>query len=496
MTSSSSTRSKEISKALSPEQTADTRLGRALGNAGVDSPGKAGFLAIADGMDALAIRLLLADRAERCIDAQYYEIEDDLAGRLFIESLLRAADRGVRIRLLLDDYQTKGHDAGLAALRSHPNFEFRIYNPFTRRTARAIDALLSFARVNRRMHNKSFTVDNQMTVIGGRNIGDHYFSVGSDVNFADLDVIGIGPIVADVSDMFDAYWNSEAATPIEAVSGKTGRSSVALEQLIERVARSRAIVDRTKYADAVRSSIVDKLQSDLDRFTWASYKLAYDLPEKTNRKQADEASLIRRLLVHAFDEAREEVVLVSPYFVPRLTGIRRFRDLRKRGVDVTVVTNSLASNNQVYAHGGYAPVRKPLLKMGVRLFELRADANVVAARNIQPGASRATLHTKAFAIDRRQLFVGSFNFDPRSANINTEMGVFIDSPEMAGAFTEGCHKHVPLHSWEMMLSARGKLRWRGVRDNEEVLLNKEPLAGFWLRAAGRAAQYLPIRGQV
>jgi putative cardiolipin synthase len=496
VTSSYSTKPKERSTALPRQETADTRLGRALNDAGDEHPGTAGFVAVANGMDALAIRLLLADQAERSIDAQYYEIDDDLAGRLFIESLLRAADRGVRIRLLLDDYRTGGHDAGLAALRSHPNFEFRIYNPFLRRSARYVDALLSFARVNRRMHNKSFTVDNQVTVIGGRNIGDHYFSVGHDVNFADLDVIGIGPVVDDVSAMFDEYWNSDAATPVATVSGKSGKSSVSLPELIERVSQSRAIVNRTKYADAVRSTVLDNLENDLTKFTWAPYNLAYDPPKKTQKKHAAEAALIRQMLVEAFDGAKKEVVLVSPYFVPRLTGIRRFRELRNRGVDVTVLTNSLASNNQIYAHGGYAPVRKPLLKMGVQLYELRADANVVAARDIQPDTPRATLHTKAFVIDSEQLFVGSFNFDPRSANINTEMGVFIDSPEMAAAFMKGAKKHVPAQSWQVMLSDRGAVRWRGIDGDEETLLDREPQAGFWQRVAGRLAQLLPIRGQV
>jgi putative cardiolipin synthase len=484
------------STALSPEQTADTRLGRALKGIADEHPGKAGFLPIHDGIDALAIRLLLADQAEHSIDTQYYEIEDDLAGRLFIEALLRAADRGVRIRLLLDDYRTKGHDKNIAALRAHPNFRMRIYNPFTRRSYRFIDGLLSFARVNRRMHNKSFTVDNQMTVIGGRNIGDHYFSVGHDVNFADLDVIGIGPVVADVSNMFDDYWNSQAAIPVRDVARRLGLRKVSMSKLVDRMSRAHAEVSSSKYADAVRSSMLEKLEHDLSAFVWAPYKLAFDLPEKTQTKRSKDAARIRQLLVDAFDTATREVILVSPYFVPLLTGIRRFRELRNRGVDVTVLTNSLASNNQIYAHGGYAPVRKALLKMGVRLFELRADALVVGGKHMKANSTKATLHTKAFAIDRKHLFIGSFNFDPRSANINTEMGVFIDSPELAEAFVKGARHHVPRQSYEVMLGDKGALRWRGLDNDSEVILNKEPQAGFWHRFAGHIARLLPIRGQV
>jgi putative cardiolipin synthase len=484
------------STALPPEQTADTRLGRALDGVADQHPGKAGFLPVHDGIDALAIRLLLADQAEQTIDTQYYEIEDDLAGRLFMEALLRAADRGVRIRLLLDDYRTKGYDKNIAALRAHPNFRMRIYNPFTRRSYRFIDGLLSFTRVNRRMHTKSFTVDNQMTVIGGRNIGDHYFSVGHDVNFADLDVIGIGPIVADVSNMFDRYWNSPAAIPVRDVARRLGLRKVSLSKLLDRMSRAHAEVSASKYADAVQSTILEQLEHDLSAFVWAPYKLAFDLPEKTQTGKSKEAAKIRQLLVDAFDGATREVILVSPYFVPRLSGVRRFRELRNRGVDVTVLTNSLASNNQIYAHGGYAPVRKALIKMGVRLYELRADALVVGGKHMKVNSTRATLHTKAFAIDGEHLFIGSFNFDPRSANINTEMGVFINSPELAEAFMKGARRHVPRQSYEVMLGNKGALQWRGMENDKEVTLDKEPQTGLWHRVAGHIARLLPIRGQV
>lgn len=485
-----------ITTAPSPDQTVDTRLGRALKGVADQHPGKAGFLPIHDGIDALAIRLLLADHAEHSIDTQYYEIEDDLAGRLFIEALLRAADRGVRVRLLLDDYHTKGYDKNIAALRAHPNFRMRIYNPFTRRSYRFIDGLLSFARVNRRMHNKSFTVDSQITVIGGRNIGDHYFSVGHDVNFADLDVIGIGPVVEDVSAMFDDYWNSPAAIPVRDVARRLGLREVSLSKLLDRMSRAHAEASASKYADAVHSSMLEKLEHDLSAFVWAPYKLAFDLPEKTQTSKSIDAAKIRQLLVDAFDSATREVILVSPYFVPRLSGVRRFRQLRNRGVDVTVLTNSLASNNQIYAHGGYAPVRKALLKMGVRLYELRADALVVGGKHMQTNSTKATLHTKAFAIDRKHLFIGSFNFDPRSANINTEMGVLIDSPQLAEAFAKGARHHVPRQSYEVMLGKKGALRWRGIDNDDEVILDKEPQAGFWHRFAGNIARLLPIRGQV
>jgi len=489
-------RPKSESTALLAKQTADTHLGRMLEGLADAHPGQSGFHPVADGIDALSIRLLMAERAERSIDTQYYLITDDLVGHLFIESLLRAANRGVRVRLLLDDIQTKGYDAGMAALNSHSNFEVRIYNPFARRSARIADGLTDFARVNRRMHNKSFTVDNQMTVIGGRNIADEYFAARTDVNFSDLDVVGVGPIVADVSNMFDVFWNSRAAIPITALTKPPDDPDRALSQLRDRIARARAEVSETKYADAVRSSILDTMHQDLSIFTWAPYQLVYDSPEKSQREKAEEAASIRSPLMHSFNNAEKEILVISPYFVPRNTGIDRIQELRDRGIDVTVVTNSLAATNQSSVHGGYAPARKPLLKMGVKLYELRADASVAGHQRVGSDAAKATLHTKAFAIDRERLFIGSFNFDPRSAYINTEMGVIIDSPKLAQEFVRRVHEAIPHQAYEVFLEKNGALRWRGLENDSEVILTKEPQTGFWRRFVAGFMRVLPIRGQL
>ncbi len=487
---------KTASTAIPPQQTSDTGLGRLLEGPTSANPGRAGFYPVADGINALAIRLLMAERAERSIDAQYYLITDDLVGHVFIESLLRAANRGVRVRLLLDDIQTKGYDAGMAALNSHPNFEVRIFNPFARRSARLVDGLTSFARVNRRMHNKSFTVDNQMTLIGGRNIADEYFGARLDVNFGDLDVVGIGPIVADVSEMFDAFWNSRAAVPATVFTEAPDDPDQALSQLQERVARARAEASESKYADAVRSSIFDILHQDLSVFTWAPYQLVFDSPDKSQRAKAEEAASIRTPLIHSFDNAEKEVLIVSPYFVPRNTGIARIQELRDRGIDVTVVTNSLAATNQSSVHGGYAPARKPLLKMGVKLYEVRADASVSGDARVGSDSAKATLHTKAFVIDRDHLFIGSFNFDPRSAFINTEMGVIIDSPKLAQEFVRRVHEATPHQTYEVFRNENGALRWRGLENDKEVILTKEPQTGFWRRFVAGLMRLLPIRGQL
>lgn len=476
-----------------------TRLGRALHGKTKTLPGQAGFLLVPDGVNALAIRLLLADQADVCIDAQYYEIDNDLTGHLFIEALLRAAQRGVKVRLLIDDYRTHGQDDNLAVLRAQPNFELRIYNPFERETSRLMDGITRFERINRRMHNKSFTVDKQMTVIGGRNIGDPYFNVSDEVNFSDLDTVGIGPIVEDVSCMFEEYWNSEASTSLDAVLKHQQISKYTLAKLLEKLTQAKNSIAGTKYADAIENSILEKLEKNLDSFTWATYTLTYDLPSKTHYR--DEASQVCRSIIEEFDQIKSEVVLISPYFVPRTSGVKRFAELRKRGIKVAVITNSLASNNQIYAHGGYAPVRRPLLKTGVRIFELRADIDVKHQTLDGSKPNKATLHTKAFAIDRRKLFIGSFNFDSRSANINTEVGVLIDSAELASMLIEQTFASTRYLSYEVQLGPLGQLQWHGWDKtksgaDKKMVFHQEPNTTPGLRAAAIAAQLLPIRGQV
>lgn len=478
------------------EQTDDTHLGRVFAGQADAHPGQSGFYPLIDGVDALAVRLLMAKRAERSIDAQYYLITDDIVGHLFIGSLLQAADRGVRVRLLLDDIETKGYDAGMAALDSHPNFEVRIFNPFAWRSARLLGGAISFTRINRRMHNKSFTTDNQVTVVGGRNIADEYFGARQDVIFGDLDVLSVGPVVGDVSRMFDTYWNNRAAVPVPVFADLPEDADAALKQLRERIAQSRKQVDSTRYAAAVRSSVLDIVESDASVFTWAPYQLVYDSPDKAQRDKAEEAASILTPLRQSVLGAEKELLVVSPYFVLRKTGIEGFRGVRSRGIDVSVVTNSLAATNQSLVHGGYAPVRKPLLKMGVKLYEVRADASVSGADRVGAESARATLHTKAFIVDRRQLFIGSFNWDPRSAYINTELGVIIDSPELSQGLAERLDKALPEQTYEVFLTEQGKIRWRGLENGKVVVLNKEPETGFWRRFKAGFMRILPIRGQL
>ena len=476
--------------------TDDTYMGRQVAGLAEAHPGESGFYASYDGIDALAVRLLLAERAERSIDAQYYLLIDDVVGYAFINSLLRAADRGVRVRLLLDDMFTKGYDVGMAALDSHPNFEVRIFNPFARRSARALDGVTSFSRINRRMHNKSFTIDNKITLIGGRNIAAEYFGARGDKRFGDLDVVGIGPVVQGVSDMFDSYWNYVAAAPVPAFAKIPDDPEAALQSLRERLEQRRQEIKDTPYAEAVRKNIDDYINRDEKLFTWAPYTLAYDSPDKSQKSLAAEAASIITPLRESILNAESEFLVLSPYFVPRKPGIEAFIELQNRGVDITVITNSLAANNQKTVHGGYAAARKPLLREGVRIFEVRADATIAGTENVNLDSGRSTLHTKAFVVDRKEAFIGSFNFDPRSAYINTELGVIIESPELAETLAAAIEGVLPTQTYEVFLNEKGKLRWRGMEDGQEVILDKEPQTGWWERFMAGFYRMLPIRGQL
>ncbi len=475
--------------------TDNTQLGRVFADAVAAHPQEAGFLPLVDGVEALAIRLLMAERAERSIDAQYFLIHDDVVGRLFIESLLLAADRGVRVRLLIDDIHTGGHDAGLAALDSHPNFEVRLFNPFAHRSVRALNAP-SLNRIVRRMHNKSFTADNQMTVIGGRNMADEYFGARSDVNFGDLDVLGIGPVVQEVSSMFDMYWNHQAALPMPALTRSPDNPKVELDALRNRLAESHAEVAESRYVDVVQSTILDTLQRDASTFVWAPYELVYDSPDKSQPGSSEIAASITTALRNTIVNAEKELLVISPYFVLRDREINGFRELRSRGIEVAVLTNSLASNNHAVSHSGYAPVRKPMLKMGVRLYEIRADASISSNERVGTDSAKSTLHAKAFIVDRRRLFIGSFNWNQRSGNIDTEMGVIIDSPELAGEFAELFHSLGKDKSYELFLNDNGNLRWRGEENGQEVILSKEPQTSWWQRFSAGFLRTLPIKSQL
>jgi putative cardiolipin synthase len=476
--------------------TSDTPLAEKILPDAAAYPGKSGFALLNDGIEALAARVLLMREATRSIDAQYYFILNDTTGNLFVRELLAAADRGVRVRLLLDDIATQGYDLGMAALDAHPNFEIRIFNPFTRRTGRYLN-VRDFARVNRRMHNKSFIVDNQVIIVGGRNIGNEYFVAQQDMNFADMDVFGVGPVARQGSAVFDEFWNDRHSLPVSALVAPLEDPDAGMLALREHIEEKLLELKSTPYANAFVDTGLDLISPGSKTLSWVPYKLVSDPPSKAWDDKDSDKKLISPISA-VIKEAENEFILISPYFVPRNAGIAEFQKLRDRGVEVRVLTNSLAATDVSAVHGGYAPARKPLLRMGVKLYEVRADADIKGIKRSGIKGSRSSLHTKGFIVDRRTVFFGSFNFDPRSAHINTEMGIFMDAPEMAEELAESLNSALERghKTYEVVLSDGQQLRWLDKHDGTVDRLRNEPQTSFWNRFVAGFFRILPIRGQL
>lgn len=482
-----------ISTALSVSEAHDTSLGRAFAPQARAHPGKSGIYSLADAHDAFAARVLLTRSAEKTLDVQSYIWHDDVTGTLLLEELRAAAERGVRVRLLLDDNGTAGLDDELAALHSHPNIEVRLFNPFVVRTPKFIGYLTDFERANRRMHNKSYTADNQATIIGGRNVGDEYFGAGS-VLFADLDVLAVGPVVDDVSKDFDLYWASESSYPVDLILPEPGELSLqTLAKTGETTAASEAA---SQYTQAVtRSKFMAGLLDGSLAFEWAETTMVSDDPAKGLGKATRDSMLVSQL-GDMLRMPRESVDLVSPYFVPTAAGVDFFAGLVADGIRVRVLTNSLAATDVAAVHAGYAKRRKDLLKAGITLWEMRRVSDAAGGSgsggSAPFGSSGSSLHAKTFAVDGKRIFVGSFNFDPRSAQLNTELGFIIESPKMAREIEASFDEDIPESSYEVMLSDRGSVYWIERMDGRMIQHDSEPETGLFKRSFVWLLSTLPI----
>ena len=462
--------------------TTGTRLGRALAPALAAHPGLSGIHPLGDGRDAFAARVLLARAAERTLDVQYYIFRGDTTGKLLCEALWQAAERGVRVRVLLDDANTGGEDEAIAALDAHPNIEVRLFNPYANRGFRLGEMAMDFSRVNRRMHNKSFTADNQAAIVGGRNVGDEYYEAEAPVAFADLDALAVGAVVPAVSAEFDAYWNSASA--YDAASLIRAAAPDAAARVHETWAALESDPRAARYVEVLRTTtLVRELIAGQLPFEWALARLVADDPAKVLfPPERHELHMLPRL-VAALGEPAHEVDLVSPYFVPAKEGTAALVELAKRGVKVRVLTNSVAATDVSPVHAGYAKYRKDLLRGGVRLYELKPTADTRA----RGGSSDAALHAKTFSIDRSRVFVGSFNFDPRSARLNTEMGVVVDSPRLGAALSESLDRDLPRNAYEVRLVDDDLVWLEG-----DARYGSEPGAGFFKRMWIGFLSILPI----
>jgi putative cardiolipin synthase len=472
--------------------TSGTRLGQTLLADVVAHPGKTGVHSLSDPHDAFAARLLLATAAEKSLDVQYFVWKKDQVGYLMFEALCEAAHRGVRVRLLLDDYYTDGLDPTIAALEGQPNIEVRLYNPFILRNARALNLLTDFKRLNRRMHNKSFTVDNQVSIVGGRNIGNEYFAAGGGVAFVDLDVIAVGASVSDVSKEFDLYWNSPSAYPAVGLVGPSRPDGA--NELQAMFASTRADPESVSYLQAVRETplVRELLDRQLD-FEWVNAQLIYDAPAKTLDASAGSDILLFPELVRAMGPAEKSLDLISPYFVPGEAGTAAFATLVNRGVKVRILTNSLASTDVKAVHAGYSKRREDLLRAGIELYEIKPTKSLEDNLTWLGSGSLSALHAKTLAVDRSRGFVGSFNFDPRSKLLNTEMGLVIDSPTLAGRLAEAFDTTVPRVAYEVRLKSDDRtLYWVERTPSGEVDYDTDPGTSWLLRRGVDILRFLPI----
>ncbi|MFP5407757.1 MAG: phospholipase D family protein [Gammaproteobacteria bacterium] len=466
---------------------------------------ESGFHLLHDGHAALAARLSLAQRATRTLDVQSYLFHNDTTGKLVAATLLAAAERGVRVRLLVDDIDTADKELRLVTLNAHPNIEVRLFNPFHTRSTnllvKAWQALQDHVRLNRRMHNKVFIADNQVGITGGRNIGDEYFNAHPDFAFIDLDVIAAGAVVNALSQSFDQYWNSTAAVPATALP--VAPEDVQLLRATRFLQAFRARHMDSDYGRALTAADpLPKLLTGHLPWHLAHADLIVDPPDKAINPHTAASELLIGQLAGLWIDPAQRALIVSPYFVPGAMGMAYFRYWRHQGVQIDVLTNAYAASDVPVVHAGYANYRVPLLEAGVRLYEMKPAAEPIGGRlrDLGSGSSHASLHAKTFVFDDAHVFIGSFNFDPRSMHLNTEMGLVIRSPALAREVTALVeHAMHPERSYQPRLVAADaeegtekRLQWhdtlRGVARVSEV----EPETSPVQRGLLRVLQALPI----
>jgi cardiolipin synthase C len=450
--------------------------------------GLSGIQFIDDNQQAFVFRRDMIRIAQSSIDVQYYMWHADITGQVLIGELREAADRGVRVRMLLDDNTTAGTDHLLQTINHHPNVEVRLFNPFMLRKFRSPNYIFDFRRVNRRMHNKSFTVDGVATIVGGRNVGDEYFNAHANFNFADMDVLARGAVVSAVSSSFDEYWNSASSYPFEkivdALSGKG--VNAALGEFIKSEAATSFL------AKLEGTSVFDK-SKPID-FEWVPVQLVVDDPAKGQGDIAQHKLLVTGLQKR-LGEAARAIDVVTAYFVPGRIGTNYLSKAVTSGKTVRVLTNSLASNDVVPVHAGYARYRKRLLRRGVSLFELRASQSTSPkprkGKKKLPrfGASSSSLHAKVFVMDKCRVFVGSFNFDPRSLYLNCEMGLMIESEKLGSRLTAQMDHLIETRTYRPFIDMGGRLSWH---DTEENIHRMEPESTPGQRVGAWIISWLPV----
>ena len=477
-----------------------TTLGQRFAEQTAAHPGESGVFLLQRGRDAFAARGLLARMAEKSLDIQYYMYHQDTVGGLLTFEVLKAADRGVRVRMLIDDIYGNQNEDVWVALDAHDNIEVRLWNPWKRAPGRLLQSVVRVNEINYRMHAKSFTADNQATVVGGRNIGDEYFDADTEVAFADLDALSIGPSVRQVSSEFDAYWNANHAFPVNIlIRPGTEKDLSALRSREKAFSEKKATSD---YVQALTDSDLAKgLKDGSLAFSWSEARLIHDSPHKEDLGKAGTPELLISQLAPYITGAKKSVDIVSPYFVPGDRATDALCTLAQNGVEVRILTNSLASNDVSAVHAGYAKYRRRLLRCGVRLFELDESLKDREGKTFTwlPGLAKSSLHAKTMVFDREIMFVGSFNFDQRSLHINNEIGLLFHDPEVAGDAADHFEENVGKIAFEVSFSREGgreNLHWTGGQGGPDVVFEKEPYATTMQKLTVGIVKWLPIEAQL
>ncbi len=489
-----------ISSALTrPEE---TRMGRKIQAQVVKHLGASGFYLLPTGTEAFLARVLAIDRAEKTLDLQYYIFHDDLTGKFILDRLMAAAERGVRVRLLLDDWrQTAARDWWLIMMEIHPNIEVRVYNPFgglrSNPLSRPLQAIFGPRRLRSRMHNKAFIADNSVAIVGGRNIADEYFGVGSDINFRDVDLVALGPIARQVSVDFDDYWNCVLSVPLSALVSNRP-SAEDMEKARRELAATREALKKSSYwLRMQQSDLMKKVEGGKVPFIWAPAAVLYDDPLKAINPDEPGSEKMAHQLRAFIEGARHEAIMVSPYVIPGKAGMQWFRDLRCCGVTVKILTNSFATTDSPLSQIAYWRYRKDLLRLGVDLYELKPTQGLGREEEFggyggsgglggSAGSSRPALHAKILVLDRQAVFIGSFNLDPRSEKFDTQDGIIVRSPELAQEAVGWFNKDIsPAHSYHVIFRGDNDLGWVTEENGKEVMYRHEPGIKLFKRIPAR-----------
>ncbi|AXQ23323.1 phospholipase D family protein [Acinetobacter wuhouensis] len=484
--------------------TQDTDLAKIITPLKSQNPELTGYHVLYDPLEAIAARINLIEKAEKTLDLQYYIWDNDKIGSLALYKIIEAADRGVKVRLLIDDNNAGKMEGVYLALDQHANIEVKLFNPYRFRSLRPVDMVLDLKRINRRMHNKTFTADNQISLIGGRNMSNQYYNVSDNYQFSDVDVMLVGQAVDDIAHSFDEYWNHSYAYPVRNIVNHN-KYTLRYDSLKEQLTKHYQEITVQNYLDlSNRTHDFDQWLNHNIQLDWVKAEVVKDAPDKIQAKAKKEQHLDFQM-VNRLETPTEKVDLISAYFVPQKEGKEKLTELANKGGSVRVLTNSFKANDVALVHAFYAKYRKELLKNGVELYEflpavseenLYANSKEISkkAKVSLKGLSRSSLHAKLMALDSKQVFIGSFNFDPRSANLNTEIGVIINSPPLANAVHKTMDDNLKKYAYKLVLDSKQNINWLKETPSGIVTLRKEPKMKWWQKAGVKMISWLPIEG--